>query len=161
MKKIFVIFVIFVIFSMFMIQLTVVNAEDNINLEGEVYHNMETEVVSCGNNMIEGMPISVPRVVNVVYLIIQISVPVILVVIGLITLMKSITSSKEDDIKKAQLAFIKKLITGAIVFFVFVIMKIVVSVAADANKSADIIDCANCFLNGTKNCNTKVSDSKK
>ena len=78
MKKI---FVIFVIFSMFMIQLTAVNAEDNINLEGEVYHNMETEVVSCGNNMIEGMPISVPRVVNVVYLIIQISVPVILVVL--------------------------------------------------------------------------------
>lgn len=158
MKKI---FLIFVIFSIFMVQLTVVRADDNINLEGEVYHNIETDVVSCGNNMIEGMPASVPKVVNIVYLIIQISVPVILVVMGMITLMKSITSSKEDEIKKAQLAFVKKLITGAIVFFVFVIMKIIVSVAADANKSPDIIDCANCFLNGTKNCNAKDNESKK
>lgn len=158
MKKV---FMIFVIFSIFMIQLTVVNAEDNINLEGEVYNNIETETVSCGNNMVEKMPVSIPRIVNVVYLIIQISVPVILVVIGMITLMKSITSSKEDEIKKAQLAFVKKLITGAIVFFVFVIMKVIVSVAADANKSPDIIDCANCFLNGTKNCNVGASDSKE
>ena len=157
MKKI---FLIFVIFSIFMVQLTVVRADDNINLEKEVYNNIETDVISCGNNMIEGMPVSVPRVINIVYLVIQISVPVILVVMGMITLMKSITSSKEDEIKKAQLAFVKKLITGAIVFFVFVIMKVIVSVAADTNKSPDIIDCANCFLNGTKNCNTKVNESK-
>lgn len=159
MKKL---WVLIALVATFMIQLSVVRADGNVSLDNEVYHNMETEVVSCGNNMVKDVPITIPRIVNIVYLIIQISVPIILVVMGTLTLMKSITSSKEDEIKKAQLAFVKKLITGAIVFFAFVIMKVVVSVAADTNKSANIIDCANCFLNGTKNCNSKsgTKDSK-
>ena len=157
MKKI---FVLFVLFCVFMIQLSVVRADDNISLEGEKYHNMNTESISCGNNMIKNVPKSVPRIVNIVYLIIQIIVPVILVVTGTLTLMKSVTSSKEDEIKKAQLAFVKKLISGAIIFFAFVIMKVVISIAADSNKTANIIDCANCFLNGTKNCSSNVEDSE-
>ena len=77
---------------------------------------------------------------------------------GMITLIKAIISSKEDEIKKAQMSFVKKLIVGALVFFVFVIVKLLVSVAGDAGKTPDIIDCANCFLNGTDNC--KITKSK-
>ena len=40
----------------------------------------------------------------------------------------------------------------------FVIVKLLVSVAGDADKTPDIIDCANCFLNGTDNC--KITKSK-
>lgn len=156
MKKI---YILFAIISLFMIQFSyigVVNAADddtdNINLDNKKYSNISNSKVSCGSGMIKGIPKSIPKTTNTVYTIIQVIVPVILVVMGMIALLKAITSSKEDDIKKAQLAFVKKLIAGAIIFFSFVIVKLVVSVAADNNKSGKIINCMNCFLNDTKNC---------
>lgn len=132
--------------------------DGNVNLDKTTYNNMNTEYASCGDGMISDVPISVPKVVNIAYTALQIAVPVILVVMGMITLIKAIISSKEDEIKKAQMSFVKKLIVGALVFFVFVIVKLLVSVAGDADKTPDIIDCANCFLNGTDNC--KITKSK-
>lgn len=152
--------ILFAIICVFVLQLSVVNAvdEDNVDLDGSTYNNMETEYASCGKGMISDVPILVPKVVNIAYTALQIAVPVILVVMGMITLIKAIISSKEDEIKKAQMNFIKKLIAGALVFFVFVIVKLLVSVAGDADKTPDIIDCTNCFLNGTDNC--KITKSK-
>ena len=57
-------------------------------------------------------------------MVIQIVVPVVLVVMGMITLVKAVTSSKEDEIKKAQMSFVKKLIAAALVLFIFVIVKL-------------------------------------
>lgn len=130
---------------------------ENVDLDEITYNNMETEYASCGNNMVSDVPISVPRVVNIAYTALQIVVPVILVVMGMITLIKAIISSKEDEIKKAQMSFVRKLIVGALIFFVFVIVKLLVSVVADSGKTSNIMDCANCFLNGTDNC-TITSD---
>lgn len=152
--------ILFAIICVFVLQLDVVKAVDegNVDLDGSTYNNMETEYASCGDGMISDVPILVPKVVNIAYTILQISVPIILVVMGMITLIKAIISSKEDEIKKAQMSFVKKLIVGALVFFVFVIVKLLVSVAGDAGKTSKLIDCANCLLNGTDNC--KITKSK-
>ncbi len=144
--------ILFAILGFFMLQLTCIKAATNVDLDKKIYNNLDTTTVSCGNGMVKGLSISIPRVVNIAYTSLQIVVPVILVIMGMITLIKAITSSKEDEIKKAQISFFKKLIAGALVFFVFVIVKLLISVSADASKTANIMDCANCFLNGTKNC---------
>ena len=154
MKKI---YILFAIISMFMIQFNCISCiyaadKDNINFDNAKYSNVNNSKVSCGSGMVKDIPKNIPTTVHTVYMVIQIVVPVILVVMGMVTLIKAITSSKDDDIKKAQLAFVKKLIAGAIVFFSFVIVKLVVSVAADAGKTNKIINCADCFLNDVKKC---------
>ena len=152
MKKI---FLIFAILSIFVLQLGSVKAEDNVNLES-TYNNMNTEVVSCGSGMISDVPSSIPKAVNIIYTVLQIAVPIILVIFGMIDLVKAVIAGKEDEIKKAQMTFIKRLIAGALVFFVFVIVKVLVSFSADdSNTATKIMDCADCFLNGTSSC--KVS----
>lgn len=152
--------ILFAIICVFVLQLGVVNAVDekNVDLDEPTYNNMNTEFASCGNNMMKDVPISIPKTVHIAYTALQIVVPVILVVMGMITLIKAIISSKEDEIKKAQMNFVKKLIVGALIFFVFVIVKLLVSVAGDSGKTPNIIDCANCFLNGTDNC--KITNKK-
>lgn len=104
--------------------------------------------VSCGN--ITDIPAKIPELTNFAMTLIQIAVPVILVVMGSLDLFKGITAQKEDEIKKGQQIFIKRLITGAIIFFVVVIAKFFISIVADSS-SANIIECMDCFL--SKNCN--------
>lgn len=90
--------------------------------------------------------VKIANTVHTIVLIIQIVVPILLVIFGMIDLLKSVIAGKEDEIKKSQMTFVKRLIAGALVFFVFVIVKMLVSFVAD--DSTGIMNCANCFLNG-------------
>ena len=95
----------------------------------------------------------IANIVHTIILVIQIAVPVVLVIFGMLDLFKGITAQKEDEIKKGQQMFVKRLIAAALVFFVVAIVKIIVSFAAGEKDGKGILDCASCFLNGT------VSDS--
>ena len=90
----------------------------------------------------------IPHTVALVYTILKIAIPVLLVILGMIDLLKGVTAQKEDEIKKGQQTFIKRLIAAVIVFFVFTIVQIVVSFAAGSDSS-NIMDCAKCFINGS------------
>lgn len=157
MKKI---YVLFALLSLFMVQLLCIKPvyavdEGNINIDNEHYQNVDSgDGYSCGSNMVEDIPGTLLDTVHIAYMVIQIVVPVVLVVMGMITLVKAVTSSKEDEIKKAQMSFVKKLIAAALVFFIFVIVKLLVSFSATSDRAPKIIDCMDCFLNGKDNCNT-------
>ena len=109
-----------------------------------VYSNYTSDKTSCGDGLITNIPSGIPKVVSIVYTIIQVAVPILLVILGSMDLMKSLTSSKEDEIKKGQQMFVKRLISAAIVFFVFVLVKFVISLSAD--NGAGIMECAECFI---------------
>lgn len=104
--------------------------------------------VSCGN--VTGIPAKIPELTSFAVTMLQIAVPVILVVMGSMDLFKGITAQKEDEIKKGQQLFIKRLIVGALIFFVVVIAKLLISVVADTS-SENIIECIDCFL--SNECN--------
>lgn len=88
----------------------------------------------------------VPHIIKYVLLIIQILVPIFLVIFGSIDLFKGVYAQKEDEIKKGQQTFIKRLIAGVLVFFVYAIVKLLISaVAGDEN----VMQCACYFINGT------------
>lgn len=87
----------------------------------------------------------IPNTVHTIIVVIKIAVPVLLVIFGMLDLFKGLSASKEDEIKKGQQLFIKRLISAAIIFFVISIVQLLVSfVAGDEN----IMTCANCFING-------------
>ena len=66
--------------------------------------------------------------------------------------LKAVIASKEDEIKKGQQIFIRRLITGIIVFFIFSLVKLFISVVGDSNNKANVINCFSCIINNDENC---------
>lgn len=100
---------------------------------------------SCGNLdlIFSG---SFPYVVSSAITIIKIVVPVLLIIFGMLDLGKAVVASKEDEIKKGQHTFIKRVITAVIVFFAIQLVQIVIRFVS--NNDTDITSCFNCFING-------------
>ena len=70
---------------------------------------------------------------------------------GILDLVKSLTGQKDDEIKKGQRTFIKRVITGVIIFFIFSIVKLVISLVGDDNNES-ILNCVDCFINNNNSC---------
>lgn len=120
------------------------------------FSNYSTSTKSCGGGFITNIPATLPRVVHIFYLLLQVAVPVILVIFGMIDLIKAISSGKEDDIKRNQGVLVRRLITGVLIFFIFSFVKLLINVVADDDKQANkIMKCADCFLNNNSSCNKK------
>ncbi len=111
----------------------------------ETYNNYTSAITSCGGGMLTKIPVILPKVISIMYTVIQVAVPVVLVIMGSLDLTKSITAGKEDEMKKGQQLFIKRLISAALVFVVFIIVKLLISVVAD-NSANNIMECAECFI---------------
>lgn len=117
-----------------------------ITVNAEQYNNFDpTAIKSCGDGLMTNIPGILPQVISTIYTVVQIAVPVVLVIMGSLDFMKSVSAQKEDEIKKSQMIFVKRLISAVLVFFVFVIVKFVIGAVADGTSS-NIMDCANCFI---------------
>lgn len=116
---------------------------------------MAADVTACngafGNNNVI-LDEKIPNTISTIIKVIRVAVPILLVVLGMIDLLKGVTAGKEDEIKKGTGIFIKRLIAAVIVFFVFVIVQLVISLVADANEKTNIMDCLKCFVNGGNAC---------
>jgi hypothetical protein len=101
---------------------------------------------SCGdtNLVFSG---TFPYIVSTIILLIKIVVPILLIIFGMLDLGKAVMASKEDEIKKGQQTFIKRLIAAVLVFFVISIVQIVVRFASNGENA--ITNCFNCFVHGT------------
>lgn len=110
---------------------------------------------ACTNISTE-IDVKIPDLVHKIILVIQIAVPVILVIFGMLDLFKGLTAQKEDEIKKGQQTLVKRLIAAAIVFFVVVIVKLLIGFVAGDDKDS-IMKCASCFVNGV---NTQTGECK-
>lgn len=101
--------------------------------------NNEKEVIRFHENL--------PKFTSRMYDFLKIVTPVIIIITGMLDIVKSVTAQKEDEIKKAQQKFIRRLLAGAVVFLVFLIVEAVINFVAtdDVNNATD---CLNCFLNG-------------
>ncbi|MDD3340787.1 MAG: hypothetical protein PHN72_01100 [Bacilli bacterium] len=97
---------------------------------------------SCGGGTFTFQGI-LPNIVSSVIMIIQIGVPIILIVMGMVDLGKAVMAQKDDEIKKGQQTFIKRLLAAVIVFFIVAVVKLVLSVIGESNS----LGCINCFIN--------------
>ena len=61
--------------------------------------------------------------------VIQLGIPIILIIIGMIDLGKAVIASKEDEMKKAQSTFVKRVIIGVAFFFIPILMNIIMFLA--------------------------------
>ncbi len=123
--------------------------ENNPEIEANV-GSLENDLAtySCGGDFITGLPSTFIRLVHTIYNFLQFLVPLVVIILGILDLVKAITSQKEDEIKKGQSTFFKRLIGAVMVFFVFAIVKLVISIVSSM-ADTQIIPCINCFLQGT------------
>jgi hypothetical protein len=113
--------------------------------------------VSCGGKtsggyLLENIPRQFPRVISIIYNFIQIAVPIVLIVLGMIDLMKGITAQKEDEITKSKNIFIKRIMAAVIIFFVLSIVKLIVSFFGDSDNKNLILDCVECLIYNNEKC---------
>lgn len=99
----------------------------------------------AGKGAITDIPTKIPELTSTMFTIVQVAVPIILVIMGSLDLFKGITSGKEDEMKKGRQMFIKRLVIGAIIFLVVIIVKLIISVVADTGVD-NMIDCIDCFI---------------
>lgn len=108
---------------------------------------IETGVTyTCGgleNVQIDGLLINL---VHTIYLAIQIGVPVLLIFFGMLDLGKAVMAQKEDEIKKGQQMFIKRLISAVIVFLVFFIVQLAIGLVSSGEENDNILNCAKCLI---------------
>lgn len=89
----------------------------------------------CTGIVTGGIPSKLAYIISLAVTLIQIGVPIILIVWGMLDLGKAVMAQKEDEIKKGQQTFIKRLTAAAIVFFVVVIVKLLVGLVAENSQS--------------------------
>ena len=77
---------------------------------------------TVGKGGISGIPAKIPEITSFIIIVLQVAAAVILVIVGSIDLFRGLTSGKEEEIKKGQQTFIKRLIIGALVFFIILIV---------------------------------------
>lgn len=113
---------------------------------------------TCGNLDLE-ISGTIPYVISIIITIIKFLIPVLLVIFGSIDFLKSVTASKEDEIKKGRQTFISRLIAAVIVFFIIQIVQLVVRFAS--GDDSNIVGCFNCFINADEQngCKRVVSNS--
>lgn len=102
--------------------------------------------VTCGEMQI---PAIAPKLVSTAITILKIATPIIIIIFGSLDLVKAVMAQKEDEIKKGQQTFIKRLIVGAAVFLVFAIVQLVIGIVAPHNENKSMWDCVDCFVTGT------------
>ena len=114
----------------------------------------EGNLYSCGMLLLTDIPPLLPKIIHIIYLMVQIAVPILLVLFGSIDFIKSITSQKDDEIKKGRQTFISRLIAGVLVFFVFSIVRLIISIVNDdsSNGIGRVLDCVECFIENNDSC---------
>lgn len=108
--------------------------------------------VSCGD--ITNMPVTIPRIFTFFINFMQILVPILLIIFGMLDFSKAVGSGKDDSVKKSKNIFIKRVIFAAIVYFVIAIVEFLISVVADAavpengelSEAEKMLDCIQCFV---------------
>ena len=94
------------------------------------------------------IPSDLVGLLRLVYKAIQIGVPIILIIVGMFDMGKAITQQEEDEIKKAQNLLVKKAIAAALVFLMFSLVSLVVSIV---NIDSDSWNCVEYLLTGKSN----------
>ena len=106
--------------------------------------------LKCGDA--NDFPSIVPKLSSYAVTLLKTVTPVVLIIFSIISLVKAMTSSKEEDIKKAQAGLIKRIIISALIFFVITIVQFIMLKVASSAEKDNLSSCLSCLLNGTSDC---------
>jgi preprotein translocase subunit SecG len=91
-----------------------------------------------------GIPSNIAHVISIAITAIQVIVPILLIIWGMLDLGKAVMAQKEDEIKKGQQIFIRRLTAAVILFFVITIVSFVVNLFS--GNGTGIMNCVNSII---------------
>ena len=107
--------------------------------------------ITCGGITV---PSGVAGVIHLIVVLIQVAVPILLIIWGMVDFAKATIGGDEDKIKAGQKIFIKRLIAAILVFLVVTITQLVVgavaSVGGTGNDATNAWSCASQIISGEK-----------
>lgn len=107
----------------------------------------QLEYVKCG--AVKDIPAIAPQIFSVTIKVFKAAVPIALIISGMISIVKAVAASKEDEINKAKSNIVRKLIAAVLAFFVITIVQLVISLAADSTDQDNVAKCIDCFVNNS------------
>ena len=114
--------------------------------------NLVNTLEYCVGVLGDGIPEGIGNVVHLVVVAIQIVVPILLIIWGMIDFTKAIIGQDEDKIKAGQKTFMKRLIAAVVVFLVVTIVQLAIrlaqSVGGEGNDAENAWTCASELING-------------
>lgn len=102
----------------------------------------------------DGIPTPVGKLVHLGVLAIQIVVPIILIIWGMLDFTKALVGQDEEKIKEGQKKFIQRVIAAIIVFLIVAAVNLIIGIVADlggdGNNANNAWKCARELINGRK-----------
>ena len=106
--------------------------------------------IVCGND--RHIPYAFANIFSILMVIVRIFVPVLIVIMGMISYLKIVMSSKaEEEFKKGQKQLINSIIAAVVIFFIVSIINFVIGLTAGKDNSASA--CITCIVSPEK-CST-------
>lgn len=114
--------------------------------------NLVNTLEYCTGILGNGVPEGIGNVIHMIVVAIQVVVPILLIIWGMIDFAKAIIGQDEDKIKAGQRTFIKRLIAAIVVFLVVTIVQLAINLAASVggqgNDAESAWSCASELING-------------
>ncbi len=110
-------------------------------------------ILSSVGDACAAIPDGVVNIVSLIIKSIQIVVPILLIIWGMIDFAKSVVGGDEDKIKAGQKTFMRRLIAAIVVFLVITVVQLAVRLvgqvgASGTDDSNSIWSCIEEFING-------------
>lgn len=96
-------------------------------------------ILSCSIGGLQISSFVLTTIADIIQLI-EIGVPILLIVFGMLDLAKGVVAKKEEDMKKYMKLFYRKVISGAAVFFVISVTMFMLRLIVSANTDEPLID---------------------
>ena len=110
---------------------------------------------SCAIALNTSIDMVLPNITSAIVTILQIIIPVILIVLGMVDFSKAVISNDEKEQKAAQSRFVKRVVYAIVIFLLVAIIKLVFGVIGKNvgnSTESSMTACIDCFVNG-QNCN--------
>jgi len=122
----------------------------------ELVNNVDlVNTLATVNTACDQIPDAVFNIVSLIIMAIQVVVPILLIIWGMVDFAKAVIGGDEDKIKAGQKVFIKRLIAAVLVFLVVTVVKLLVGLVGQlgvegAAGNDSVWACVEKFINGTK-----------
>ncbi len=106
--------------------------------------------------------VSAWKFIGEIIYIIRIVIPVLIILLGTLDLGKAVLAGEDKKIKEAQKSFIRRLIYGVAIFFIFVIVEVIFGLLGVETKEGDSKICWDCATRPhNKSCIKYVEEKEK
>lgn len=107
-------------------------------------------LVTCENGIT--IPDAIAALVRAIIFVIQVVVPILLILWGMLDFAKSIIGQDEDKIKAGQKKFIQRLIAGIIVFLIVSVVTFLIglvgNLGGEGNQANGALSCVSQIISG-------------